>query len=214
MSARALIHCINQYALQDSNPVIDVLPGNGIVTLKKKYPNPMLSFSGIGIRTYYHCHPSTTRPDQEHGHFHIFIKTGNEKWSHLAALSMDNLGQPIEWFTVNHWVTGETWEKSEILEQQLGNLLINDKQELLLVEKWLLAMLECYQQAILDLNRERDRQINAFLSETSFENIQNNHDIYALSQSKINLLNDLETYANLNSIDNRSSQIKLNKRSP
>lgn len=202
MPGQSLLHCINQFALQDTNPVIAVLPVNAVVEFDRKYPNPILSFSELGLRAYYHCHTSAARPETEHGHFHIFIKIDDKHWSHLAGLSMDNLGQPIQWFTVNHWVTGETWETAELLAQCLDKLLKSDKQKLILVEEWLLAMLEFYQQSISFLIKERDQRLNTFVSERTLKAVHKDHAIYVLSQHDINLLNDIETYATLNGIDN------------
>ena len=202
MSAQTLVQCINQFALKDINPVITVLPDNGVLEFDRKYPQPMLTFSGLGLRAYYHCHTSASRPEIEHGHFHVFIKTDNEEWSHLAGLSMDNLGQPIQWFTVNHWVTGEKWITADILERQLEKLLMGNKHELMLVEKWLLAMLEFYQQSLNHLLQERDQKINSLLAQKKLEAVLKDHVIYDLSQTKINLLNDLESCANLNELEN------------
>ena len=201
MSAQILAQCINQFALKESNPVIAVLPDNGVVEFNRKYPQSMLTFSGIGLRAYYHCHTSESRPETEHGHFHVFIKADDEEWSHLAGLSMDNLGQPIQWFTVNHWVTGEKWKTAEILEQLLEKLLTDNKHNLKLVEKWLLAMLEFYQQQLKHLLQQRDRKINSFLAQKKLEAVLKDHAIYDLSQTKINLLNDLESCANLNKLE-------------
>ena len=201
MSAQELVNCINQFALNYTNPVIAILPDNSVVEFEKKYPNPMLSFSGIGVRAYYHCHSSDNRPDTEHGHFHVFLKTDSEKWSHLAGLSMDKLGQPLEWFTVNHWVTGEAWITAPALEQQLNKLQKNEGQKLELVENWLLAMLNFYQKALNQLLRERDQEINAFLTEKTLESALEDRNIYILSKYKINLLNDLESYANLYDVE-------------
>jgi len=201
MTGQALLHCINQFARKKTNPVIAVLPDNGVVEFDRKYPSPMPSFSGLGIRTYYHCHTSKSRPGTEHGHFHIFIKIDEKHWCHLAGLSMDNLGQPIAWFTVNHWVTGETWATADILEQRLKNLLSEDKHKLSLVEQWLLSMIRFYQQSINHLLKERDQQLNTYLSEKTLEEVRDDRAIYFLSLHNINLLNDLETYANLSKIE-------------
>lgn len=198
MPVQALVHCINQFALQESNPVISVLPETGIIKLKQKYPQPMLSFSGMGLRTYYHCHPSDSKPETEHGHFHIFLSIDDDKWSHLAGLSMDRLGQPLQWFTVNHWVTGETWKSSAILEQQLNQLLYSQRHNLDLVEQWLLAMLEFYKQTLKLLLKQRDQRINELSEKDHLDTVLKNHSIYDLSIIKINLLNDLESYATLN----------------
>lgn len=201
MSAQALLYCINKFALQNTNPVLSILPETGVVKYKQKYPQPMLSFSGNGLRAYYHCHTSVSQTENEHGHFHIFINTGNDQWSHLVGLSIDNLGQPVQWFTVNHWVTGESWVSAEKLKQHLYKLIIKDTQDTTLVEDWLLGMLEFYQQSINNLLKSRDQRIEELAQEMKLEKILKDHAIYDLSKDKINLLRDLETYVRL---DNNS----------
>ena len=197
MSAQALVECINQFALQDTNPVISILPDTGVVDFKQKYPQPMLSFSGMGLRAYYHCHDSDSQPENEHGHFHIFLQINDKQWSHLAGLSMDHMGQPLQWFTVNHWVTGETWNPADILGKQLIQLLNYERQNLEMVERWLLAMLEFYQQPINNLLIQRDQRIDELIQGKEFDSILKDRTIYDLSSDKINLLSDLESYASL-----------------
>lgn len=208
MSAQTLIHCINQFASQHGNPVLAVLPdsslpNHGVVEFKRKYPEPILSFSGVGLRAFYHCHTSESRPDTEHGHFHIFLKTNMDQWSHLAGLSMDNLGQPLQWFTVNHWVTGETWIKAHQLENKLEALLANAGQlsknniELELVEEWLLAMLGFYKKPLKEILIKRDQQISTYTQDQEKNKILQDRRIYLLSQQDINLLSDLESCTNI-----------------
>jgi len=198
MNARPLVDCINQFALANSNPLLSILPENGIVKIKQKYPEPVLSFSGIGLRAYYHCHSSESRPGAEHGHFHIFLESGSNQWAHLAGLSMDNVGQPLQWFTVNQWVTGESWMEAKQLEYHLNNVLVKTKPELDLVEHWILAMLGFYRQKLNDLLEKRDQNIKSLTKKQNPESILEDHSIYHLSQYKINLLRDLESYASLN----------------
>lgn len=197
MPVQALVQCINQFALQETNPVISILPDSGVVKANQKYPRPMMTFSGIGLRAYYHCHTSDSRPEMEHGHFHIFLKVDNEQWSHLAGLSMDRMGQPIQWFTVNRWVTGETWNTAEILAIFFNQLLESKTRNSDLVERWLLAMLGFYQQTINHLLEKRDQRLEELAQGEDIETTLKDHNIYDLSQSTVNLLSDLESYVNL-----------------
>ncbi len=208
MTTQALIHCINSFASQNSNPVLSVLPANGVVEFKRKYPDPQLSFSNMGLRVYYHCHTSSSRPDAEHGHFHIFLRTdastdaSSEKtqWSHLVGLSMDNLGQPLQWFSVNHWVTGETWSNSQQLENKLDVLLEIKPKGLKLVEEWLLAMLGFYKQTLKETLIKRDQHIKTLTQGRGIDKTQQDRSIYLLSHQEINLFDDLKSRTNLNSI--------------
>lgn len=188
--------------------MLSVLPENDFVEFKRKYPDPQLSFSNMGLRAYYHCHTASTRPDAEHGHFHIFLRTNvrsdasSEKtqWSHLAGLSMDSLGQPLRWFTVNHWVTGETWSNADQLEKKLDALLEKESKGLKLIEQWLLAMMEFYKQTLKETLTKRDQQIKTFAQEQGIYKTLQDRSIYLLSHQKIDLFNDMKSLANLNSM--------------
>lgn len=155
--AQALIQCISEFAKNNSNPVLSVLPESGGVVYDHKYPEPILSFSGAGLRAYYHCHSWSSPPDGEHGHFHIFVRAADENWTHLSGLSMDSDGQPLQWFTVNHWVTGERWkEPLEIIEALDA---ISEDSDWLLTEQWLWQMIKFYRPALDVLLTERDVQV-------------------------------------------------------
>jgi hypothetical protein len=188
--------------------VLSVLPENDLVEFNRKYPKPQLSFSNMGIRAYYHCHTSSSRPEAEHGHFHIFLRAdastdvSSEKiqWSHLVGLSMDNLGQPLQWFTVNHWVTGETWSNTNLLENKLDALLDKKAKELKLVEEWLLAMLGFYKKALKETLTKRDLQIKTFTQGQEIDKTLQDRSIYLLSHQEINLFNDLKSYTDLTSM--------------
>ncbi len=200
MTTQALIHCINSFASQDSNPVLSVLPEDDVVEFKRKYPDPQLSFSNMGLRVYYHYHTSSSRPEEEHGHFHIFLETDEKQWSHLAGLSMDNLGQPLQWFTVNHWVTGETWSNSKQLENKLGILLEKEPKGLKLVEEWLLAMLGFYKQSLKETLTKKDQHIKTLTQEQGIDKTLQDRTIYLLSHQEINLFDDLKSRTDLTSM--------------
>ncbi|WP_455217420.1 DUF6969 family protein [Kaarinaea lacus] len=203
MSAQMLTQCINQFASRESNPVMSILPDSGVFEFNQKYPKPMLSFPGIGLRAYYHCHAYDSRPAEEHGHFHIFLrmdgdpKLENEKWSHLAGLCMDNMGQPVNWFTVNHWVTGETWSTADSLNRELKLLSEKNAQHLNLVEQWIKAIIEFYEPSIGRLLLERDQKVNKLAHNKDLDSILQDRLVYELSRFTINLLNDMECYASL-----------------
>jgi hypothetical protein len=194
VSAKELIYCIEEFATQQSNPVLSILPEGGILEMKHKYPDPMLSFSGMGLQAYYHCHTSATRPKAEHGHFHIFLNINETQWSHLAGLSMDNMGQPLQWFTVNHWVTGESWVNSMEMDNYLTKLLSKELSTVETVEKWILAMLGFYAPTLREILKERDGQIEALSQDIETTSVFNDRNIYLLSQQEIDLLKDLQYY--------------------
>ena len=191
MSAQHLIECINKFAQLESNPVLAVIPADAHIEQNRKYPEPVLQFADCGLRSYYHCHEMTGKPEHEHGHFHIFIKSDSDRWSHLAALTMDHFGQPIQWFTVNHWVSGEDWLPASGLQQALSELQ-QSSQLLSLHERWLLAMLLFYQQKITLMLELRDSRLIELSASGDATDVLQDRTIYTLSSCPVNVFNDLK----------------------
>lgn len=186
-----LSRCLLEMAKAETNPVLEIIKSELPLKEDKKYPANLLQFNHMGWRAYYHCHPSTRTGNHrfkgEHGHFHLFIRTQEspEKWSHLAALSMDNMGQPLGWFTVNHWVTGEEWESSHHLVQYLKNIPFDAQNTL--VECWLLSFLHISRETVEDVVHERDKIIEKKQIENEGLDIKKDKELYLLSEKAISL---------------------------
>ena len=175
----------------ETNPVLQVINPDLPLEENKKYPAGLLQFNQSGWRAYYHCHPATRAGNHrfygEHGHFHIFVRTQNEpeKWSHLVALAMDNMGQPLGWFTVNHWVTGETWEISKVLIKHLKSITLDSQYSL--VECWLLSLLVLSCDEVSTILYERDKILNQKKNIAKGKDIKQNKGLYLLSEVPIDL---------------------------
>ena len=189
-----LFQVIQKLGEVHTNPVLNLLGENPNIIENQKYPSDYLCFGGETWRAYYHCHVAPNKLTNEHGHFHIFARLSEESysseaWAHVIALAMDTMGQPLSWFTVNHWVTGKTWKSASELNFLLENLPIAN--DVSLAEQWLIAMLEFYRADIQELLENRDTQINE-LNNTSDKEILNDHKYYELSRRSINLLEELK----------------------
>lgn len=175
----------------DSNPVLQAIADANPVVEEVKYPKGHLHFNGTGWRAYYHTHAN--HPDihplfaAEHGHFHIFVRVDetSDRWTHLVALSMDAFGQPLRWFMVNHWVTGETWLEANPLSALTENIPYQKQDSLL--EQWLLCMLDIYKTEISGLLLKRDQQPGI-----NDDRQRQNRDVYLLTEEKIDLQQKLE----------------------
>lgn len=199
-AAESLLANLLEMAELESNPVLQVIDLAMPLQVNKKYPTELLQFNQTGWRAYYHCHPASRAGNHrfkgEHGHFHIFIRLENtadktEKWSHLAALAMDNMGQPLGWFTVNQWVTGETWKSADTLIPLLKS--VPYEKQTSLVESWLLSLVTLSRDIIIQVLQTRDsileqKQLN-FNKKNTTENytIQQDNELYLLSEASINL---------------------------
>lgn len=202
-AAESLVTCLLEMAEAETNPVLLVIDPDLPLEENKKYPADLLQFNHTGWRAYYHCHPANRagnhRFQGEHGHFHIFVRTQDkpEKWSHLVALSMNNMGQPLGWFTVNHWVTGESWVDSEILSNYLQTIPYDQLEHQKLntfniVERWLLALLAVSREQVKVVLHERDKILQQKEQNLAESNIKQDKGVYLLSEMPINLLDLLK----------------------
>jgi hypothetical protein len=174
-----------------TNPVLEIIDLDNPLQENKKYPSDLMQFNQMGWRAYYHCHPASRDGDHrfkgEHGHFHIFIRTQKEPeaWAHLAALAMDNMGQPLGWFTVNHWVTGENWGNAEDLLNYLQDIPFNNQVNL--VERWLLSLLALSYDAIKTVLNERDKVLEQKKITTLEKDVMQDRNIYLLSEVSLDI---------------------------
>ncbi len=188
----------------ETNPVLQLIEMP--LVENKKYPANLLNFQDLGWRAYYHCHPASRAGNHrfkgEHGHFHIFVQLVNKRatkkeWSHLVALAMDNMGQPLGWFTVNQWVTGEKWQYEEVLSLFLDAIpydKLGDQasSKTALVETWLLSLLAVSQHQVRHVLIERDKHVEKIQSRDKNHDVKQDKGVYLLSQTPINLIELLD----------------------
>ena len=131
---------------------------------------------------YYHAHPFEDRFELEHGHFHSFIRPKgmppgvqpakvpdavvhedpNDALSHLIAVSMDKKGFAFRLFTVNRWVTGETWYGADDVATLLDYFKIDHTRPSWPVNRWLTAMIQLFKPQIVELLHARDRTVETW----------------------------------------------------
>lgn len=176
----------------ETNPVLQVIDNTQPLEENKKYPAGLLDFNQTGWQAYYHCHPASRagnhRFEGEHGHFHIFVRIQHspEKWSHLVALAIDPLGQPLGWFTVNHWVTAEEWLNADNLINHLQNIPFA-KQDTL-TERWLLSLLAASYKDVAQTLISRDQHLQKYQQQQPEADSKQDRDIYLLSEMAIDLM--------------------------
>lgn len=183
-----LLGCIQELANKNSNPVLEILDKTDEFQFETKYPENLLTFGGSNINAYYHAHGGKYKNDNEHGHFHIFIRGSDQTekdWSHVAGLSMDREGQPQQWFTVNHWVTGGAWKESGYIIKLINEL--DAQSDYNLVESWIICMIILYTDEIRELLINRDNAIHDYMTSVNVSNIHDDHTVYYLSECQIQL---------------------------
>jgi hypothetical protein len=83
----------------------------------------------------------------------------NDKLSHLVAISMDGSGRAIRLFTVNRWVTGETWYAAEDVARMLDRFVIDLARPSWALNRWLTAVFRLFRPQMAELLLARDAAI-------------------------------------------------------
>lgn len=186
-----VLKLLQEMANTQTNAVLQVLVDVKQVETERRYPESGLFFADKHWRAFYHCHEAASMHPDEHGHFHIFTDLGDESWAHVAGLSIDSNGQPLQWFMVNRWVTDGVWLQQENFFQQLALMITSDEFEGL-VANWLVSLLQLYRTALFDLLEKRDTVIASHLKDQSGLQVFDDRNIYVLATLPINLQATLE----------------------
>ena len=128
------------------------------VTRWQHYPPDDSADPETGALFYYHAHEAGERPCDEHGHFHLFIRSpSGEGFSHVVACSMSADGCLRSLFTTNRWVTDETWCPAPALcAAYPSDFVIERARPSWLVVRWLMAVVSVFSPCIDELLMVRD----------------------------------------------------------
>jgi hypothetical protein len=153
------------------NVVGEVLKGQGQFFQMTHYPKGDVFDRDSHAQYYYHAHR-----DGEHGHFHCFLRAsgmpagitpvpeaagrdwphGSEALAHIVAIAMDKNGFPIQMFTTNRWVTGETWYCGADVRRMLPRFDIDHAYPSWPTNRWIGAILHLFRPQIEALIDARD----------------------------------------------------------
>lgn len=187
-----LLNVLQDMAEKNTNAVLMVLAGVEHLEVERRYPENGLWLAHGHWRAYYHCHESSLMHPNEHGHFHLFTDIGKQTWAHVAGLSIDAQGQPLQWFTVNRWVTDGPWLERKSFPEQLKYISADDAEDNP-VGRWLEILLRLYHAELLELLADRDQQIARYTKAgNTFAEVLEDSDIYRLSTGLIDLQSLLE----------------------
>jgi hypothetical protein len=157
----------------------DVLRGQGTFYEWDHYPAGDVYDPASHAQYYYHAHAAEERFAGEHGHFHTFLRPRgmppdcravrypadvpppdpDAALSHLIAISMDRTGRPFRLFTVNRWVTGETWYAAADVVRMLEHFEIDTARPSWPVNRWIGALLRLFRPQAEALLAARDARI-------------------------------------------------------
>ncbi|MBI2786091.1 MAG: hypothetical protein HYX60_07230 [Legionella longbeachae] len=164
-----------------------------------------------GSQYFYHCHRENYE-STEHGHFHSFIRykyipksikpAPLKDWdryidnpmTHLVAIGMNQLGQPIRLFTVNRWVTSEIWYPANYSARILKRykMTLADDPYWQILDKWVEGVLHLFTPQILWLHQQRDTKILQHQVNSPIENPYMDYDLEELSEIPIDLKQQIE----------------------
>ncbi|MFA3782013.1 hypothetical protein ABRY23_02985 [Melioribacteraceae bacterium 4301-Me] len=133
-----------------------------------------------GCQLFFHIH----RPN-EYGHFHTFSLDNDGELVHLILISMNKDGEPIGLATVNRWVTGDKYVKSDKLKELAQTFYVNpnlftDKR----IVEFVNYIFKAYQNEIFDLFDERDEWIKNYVNKNFREPFED-RDYEILSFKKV-----------------------------
>ena len=171
--------CMRALEKGGSDLVAEMLRGVDVMQPFDHYPAGDVFDYETHAQNYYHAHRTGVR---EHGHFHTFLRQAGmpaqcrpariagrvprqrqrDRLSHLVAISMDSAGRPFRLFTVNRWVTGETWYAASDVIAMLDRFAIDHASPSWPVNRWIGAMVRLFHPVVADLVRQRDAVVAAW----------------------------------------------------
>ncbi len=178
-AGREINECYRALKKADSNIVAEIIRHNDTFYEWDHYPPGDVVDWETHSQHYYHAHPKAERTG-EHGHFHTFLRydgipadleavipkvsqteSDDRIGTHLVAISMDKHGFPVRMFTVNRWVTDETWYAAAAIIEMLDYYLVDHTYPSWATNRWITAMLKLFKPQILALVAARDKRVAA-----------------------------------------------------
>jgi hypothetical protein len=86
----------------------------------------------------------------------------NDEFSHLAAIAVNAAGEPVQLFTTNRWVTGETWYAAADVAAMLDRFVIDLAQPSWPLNRWVTALFALFRPQLIELVHARDETVMSF----------------------------------------------------
>lgn len=156
-AGREVVTAERALAKQGFNMVGRLLRDEGPFYVWDHYPAGDVFDSRHGAQYFFHAHGEAQRDAREHGHFHSFVRpVGTGRLHHLVAVSVDHASQPIRLFTVNCWVTEDSWIRAPATIALLDHFILDGPRPSRWVNRWLAALLRLFRPQIEQLLQQRD----------------------------------------------------------
>lgn len=208
-AALRVLECYRVLKKSETNVVAEILRGADEFAQWEHYPDDDVIDDANHSQYFYHAHSPEDREDwhDEHGHFHTFLrrtgipegiapvrvaecaepKSEAQANCHLIAISMNMAGQPTRMFTVNRWVTCDTWYNADEAIALLPQFQIDQALPSWPVNVWITAMLQMFRPQAEGLLRERDATLSAWAARHPGENPYEAKDLEVLSATEISV---------------------------
>jgi len=172
------------------NVVGELLRAEGSFYEWDHYPPGDVHDPETGAQYYYHAHAAAERVPGEHGHFHLFVRTGDARDPapcHLAAIAMTDAGEPFRLFTVNRWVTGETWRPAAQAATLIERFRVDLVRPSWVTNRWLGACLALFRPQAAALLDARDRVLAAWRRRFPERDVFEDRELAVLSVADIDV---------------------------
>ena len=155
---------INRSLSNDHQTILDELlkyEADSPVIRWQHYPADDVQDPDTGAMYYYHAHAAGERPQDEHGHFHLFIRPEpSAQFSHVVGVSIEARGAVRSLFTTNRWVTDEYIRPAVDLVSMLPDaFVVNRARPSWLVSRWLMMVVRLCEPQIRRLLNARDESL-------------------------------------------------------
>ena len=107
--------------------------------------------------------------------------------THVIGIGMNEMGIPMRLFTVNRWVTGETWHDAQDVIALLDQFEIDNINPSWPVNLWMTNLVRLFKPHIAELIVKRDQQVSLWHKQNPTNNIYEDRNFEVTSYLDINL---------------------------
>lgn len=205
-----ILECYRVLRKSDSNVVAELLRDSESFRQWDHLPEDDVIDYESSSQYFYHAHAPEDRTadwSYEHGHFHTFLRrigipedaapitapgdglpeSTSQANCHLITVSMNAAGYPVRLFTVNRWVTGDTWYAADDVCQFASRFEIDQARPSWPVNIWITEMLRLFRPQITQLLLDRDAAIASWCQVHPGENPYEARDLEILSWMDISV---------------------------
>ena len=186
-------------AERGTNPTTEAINGAAAVEEWAHFPSSDTVDPATHSRCYYHAHSADERVPNEHGHFHTFVHTAgadgkidaHSPFAHLIGISTDASGGLFRLFTVNRWVTDETWFDGDVVCSLLDRFDLSNNDSSRDLNRWVQAIVRMFRPQIEELIRTRDDCVAAYRSAYPGEDVLENRALRVTSDMSVDFLEQI-----------------------